>query len=92
MAARPGVAVAAKGGHHHHHCVGMMYDESCPGDDQGAVPACCVGAVCAMVQPVSSQQDSVLTPLEFTKIALPSLDDAWRSSVRPPPDLRPPIA
>jgi hypothetical protein len=92
MAARPGGAVAAKGAHHHHHCMGMMDDQNCPGDDQGSVPACCVAAVCAMVQPSFSEQDSVLTPLGFTQITMPMLDDVWRSSVRPPPDLRPPIA
>lgn len=92
LAARPGVAVAGTGAHHHHHCIGMMDDENCPGDDQGAVPACCVAAACAMMQPVSCEQDSILTPLCFLQLSLPLLDDVWRSGFRPPPDLRPPIA
>lgn len=92
MAARPGVAVAAKGAHHHHHCMGMMDDENCPSDEHGAVPACCVAAVCAMVQPAFSEQESVLTSPGFIQISLPQLDDVWRAGFRPPPDLRPPIA
>jgi hypothetical protein len=92
LGARPGAALAASGAHQHHHCMGMMDETNCPGDDQGQTPACCIAAVCAMVQPAFGQHASVRVAFGFTQIALPMLDDVRRSGVRPPPDLRPPIA
>jgi hypothetical protein len=92
LGARPGMAAPAKAMAHHHHCMGMADETNCPNDDHGSVPVCCVAAICAMVQPVLSGQNSVLKPMGFTEVALPLLDDNWRSGIRPPPDLRPPIA
>lgn len=92
MAARPGMAAPAKDAHHHHHCVEMADEQSSPVDDRDGTPTCCVAAVCAMVQPVFHEQHSITIRPGFTPIALPLRDDLWRTSVRPPPDLRPPIA
>lgn len=92
LAARPGMAAPATDTHQHQHCMGVADEPNCPSHDHGAVPTCCVAAVCAMVQPVFPEQHSVVIPLGFTHVALPMPDDAWRSGVRPPLVLRPPIA
>ena len=92
LAARPGMAAPANDAHHHQHCMEMADEQNCPGHDHGAVPTCCVVAVCAMVQPVFCEQHSIVVPLGSTQVALPLRDDLWRTGVRPPPGLRPPIA
>lgn len=95
LAARPEASYAAPTAsheHQHHHCAGLMDDQPCPGDSHGSMPACCVAAACAMVQPAFLTQDGVRLSSAELQLKLPLRDDVWRAGVRPPPGLRPPIA
>lgn len=95
LSARPDASSAAPSATHkqqHHHCVGLMDDQSCPSDSIGSVPACCVAATCAMIQPAFLTQDGVRISRVEHQLKLPLRDDLWRTGVRPSPGLRPPIA
>lgn len=93
VAAAPGAALAKahKAVAPHHHCAHMP-EGTCPDDDAGALPACCVASVCAFMPPAVLKQEAVPTAGISTLVDLPVRDDLWHSGIRPPPDLRPPIA
>ncbi len=92
LAARPGIAAPAKDMPHHQHCMEMAHEQDHSSDERGGVPTCCVAVVCAMVQTIFQTPHSIAIHLEVTQIALPLRDDFWRTGVRAPPNLRPPIA
>ncbi len=94
LTAAPGGACLAKTVAHHH-CMGMMSSgESGDGshDLRRGLPACCAACVCAVVQPLYAPQAPIAVPTDFVHLELPLCDAGQIAGVRPPPNLRPPIA